>query len=81
MRRYNRMNGNDRSIPFTNNGEIILNSLVVDICARLMKGHRHFGVTDSFGNSGHVLGKPSYRAPCLGRTRGEVEHRWRCGGW
>lgn len=66
------MNANVRGVPVTDNSEVIFDSLVVDICGRLEKGHRHFSVADSFGNSGHSLGKTP---PCLGRARGKVEHR------
>ncbi len=48
MRKDGGMNGNARRVPVTDNGEIILDSLVVDVCSRLKKGHRHFGVTNPF---------------------------------
>jgi hypothetical protein len=62
-------------VPVTDNGKVVLDSLVVDICGRLEKGHGDFGVADSFCNTSHALCKTLDRAPCLGRTGGKVEHR------
>ena len=62
-------------VPVTDDGKIVLNSLIVDICACLKERHRNFGVTYSLGDTGHAPRKALDGTPCLGRAGGEVEHR------
>ena len=65
----------DEEAPVTDDGKVVLNSLIVDICARLKERHRNFGVTYSFSDTGHAPRKALDGTPCLGRAGDEVEHR------
>lgn len=62
-------------IPLADDGEVVFDSLIVDICASLKKRHRNFRVANSFGNASHALRKALDGTPCLGRAGSKVEHR------
>ena len=60
--------------PVTDNGEVVLDALVVDVRIGLEKRHGDLGGPDRLSGGGHACGQPLERP--LGRSRlgGEVEH-------
>ena len=74
-----RVGVNGGSAPVTDDGEVVLDALVVDVGIRLEQGHGDLcrANVGSIGDGGHSLGQPPNRPPCSSSSLGEVEHRHR----
>lgn len=61
--------------PITNNDEIVLDTLIVDICGLLVQGHGDFCITNAGSSGGHACGQALQRAHCACGPVGKVKHR------
>jgi hypothetical protein len=53
-------------IPVADNGKIVLNSLVVNVCAFFEQRHGHFRISNARYSCGHACGKPLQRPHGIG---------------
>lgn len=60
--------------PLTDDGKVVLDTLIVDVGALFKKRHGHFLVTDARDSGGHALCGTLESANRIGGSVGEVEH-------
>jgi hypothetical protein len=69
------MKTKERNIPLTDDGKVVLDTLIVDVGALFEKRHGDFLVTDARNSGGHALCGTLESANRTGGSVGEVEHR------
>ena len=60
--------------PFANDGNIVLDTLVVDVCALFEERDGDLCIADAGGDSGHTSGKTAHQAQKM-KCWGDCEHR------
>lgn len=65
----------ENTIPVADNGQVVLDTLIVDISAFFKTGHGDFDVANSLCMSSHALGDMPQGTDCLSSLVGDVEHR------
>lgn len=74
VRRKNRWNKSS-DLPLADDGKVVLDALVVDVCALFEERHGNFLVADAGGSGGHTFGGTLESANRSGGSVGKVEHR------